>query len=233
MKCLIFDIGGVILYPRLGEWNIPYGARDILGKRAESIGSARYQEAYKEAVGYLDESQLVRDTEAEYALRERFIRSLNRDMQWRMTESEIEALTKDFTYNIDRYGFFEDVKPWLSRWKEKYTLGVLSDALPSILLFLDQYGISEHFAARVISAHVGATKPDIRIYNAVLESLKANACDCVFVDDRVCNLEAAKTLGIHAVQMARSEFMPDHIWDGPVAYDFEQLNAILESGELF
>ena len=30
MKHLIFDCGGVLVWPRLGEWNIPFGIFDIL-----------------------------------------------------------------------------------------------------------------------------------------------------------------------------------------------------------
>ena len=138
MKYLIFDIGGVIVYPRLGQWNIPYGAERILGDRFKDIGSERYEKAYQKAVGYLDESQRVADTAEEYELRKEFISSLNRDMEWNMSISEIENLSEDFTFNIDRYGFFEDVKPWLNKWSGKYSLGLLSDALPSILLFIEQ-----------------------------------------------------------------------------------------------
>lgn len=232
MKCLIFDIGGVIVYPRLGQWNIPYGAEKILGARTKDIGSEKYEEAYLKAVGYLDESQCVPDTAAEYELRKEFISSLNRDMGWNMSPSEIRELSEDFTFNIDRYGFFDDVKPWLNRWSEKYSMALLSDALPSILLFMDQYGISNLFNARIISAHVGATKPDQKMYCTVLDALQASPKDCVFVDDRICNLEGARQAGIHAVQMARAEFMPDAIWEGPVARSFEELNTLLESGEL-
>jgi len=233
MKYLIFDIGGVIVYPRLGQWNIPFGATSILGSRANDIGSEAYNKAYQKAVVYLDESQFVPDTDAEYILRKKFISSLNLDMQWHMTENEISALTRDFTFNINRYGFFEDVKPWLEKWKKRYSMGLLSDALPSILLFMDEYGISDYFDSRVISAHVGSTKPNRNMYESIIKKLGAQPEDCVFVDDRVCNLEGAIADGIHAVQMARNEFMPDTIWDGPVVHNFEELDYLLESGELF
>lgn len=233
MKYLIFDLGGVIVYPRLGQWNIPYRASEILGSRAETMHSNLYKSAYEKAVVYLDESQLVSDTREEYILREKFISSLNQDMGWELSKTEITALAEDFTFNIERYGFFEDVKPWLDRWSSKYSLGILSDALPSILLFIDQYGISNYFDSKVISCNVGATKPDSKIYEAVLRSLNASPEECVFVDDRLCNIEGAHRMGIHAVQMARTEFMPDKIWSGPVVHNFDELNTILESGELF
>ena len=171
MKCLIFDCGGVIVYPRLGEWNLPFGIFDILGTRARDIYTARYVLAQRQAAAqWLDESRLVATVEEERRLRREYIRSLNALMGWQMTEAEVSALTDDFTDNIRRFGFFEDVKPWLERWKERYRLGVLSDAMPSTLEFLRRYGILDLFDAAVISTHVGATKPDPRMYAAVLDA---------------------------------------------------------------
>ena len=45
--------------------------------------------------------------------------------------------------------------------------------------------------------------------------------------------EAAVRLGMKGVQMARTEFMPARLWDGPVAHDFEELNRLLETGAIF
>jgi len=230
MKHLIFDAGGVLVYPRLGEWNIPYGIHEIIGSRAEDIRTEAYRRAYEKAAVWLDESRLVKDVHEERVLREKFVRSLNDDMRWQMTEGEIAALSDDFTFNIDRYGFFDDILPFFTKWKERYSLGLLSDAMPSILLFLEQFGALSMFDGAVISAHVGATKPDGKMYAAILEKLHANPADCVFVDDRINNLEGAQAAGIAAIQMARAEFMPEKTWKGPVAHNFTELDALL--GEL-
>ena len=49
------------------------------------------------------------------------------------------------------------------------------------------------------------------------------------MDDRPCNLEGAVKAGMRAVQMARSEFLPAELWDGPVVRNFEQLDRLLEA----
>ena len=229
MKCLIFDCGGVLVYPRLGEWNLPFGIFEILGPRARDIYTSKYLLAQRQSARWLDESRLVNTVEEERQLRREYILSLNTLMDWQMTGAEISALTNDFTDNIRRFGFFEDVKPWLERWKERYHMGVLSDAMPSTLAFLRQYGIFDLFDAAVISTHVGATKPDPRMYAAVLDAMRARPEDCLFVDDRVCNLEGAVAAGMQAVQMARAAFLPDQLWEGPVVRDFEALNKWIEA----
>lgn len=229
MNSLIFDCGGVLVYPRLGEWNLPFGAAEILGYQARDLYSSKYLLAYRQAEKWLDESRLVEDVEAERRLRREFIRAIDGFMGWNLTPGDISRLTDDFTDNIRRFGFFDDAKPWLTRWKERHRLGMLSDAMPSILGFLDQRGLLGLFDATVISTQVGATKPDRRMYEAMLAALDADPEDCLFVDDRIDNLEGAVSVGMRAVQMARSAFPPKALWDGPVVRDFNELNGLIEA----
>jgi len=229
MKHLIFDCGGVLVWPRMGDWNIPFGAPGILGKRAGDLYTSKYLMASRQAQRWLDESRLVPNIEAERQLRREYIQSLNALMEWRMTPEEIARLTDDFTDNINRYGLFEDVAPWLERWRRRYRLGMLSDAMPSILNFLGQWGLLDLYDATVISTQVGATKPDPRMYAAISQKLGADPGDCLFVDDRAENLEGAVSAGMKAVQMARSSYLPQVLWDGPVADSFEALDKLIEA----
>lgn len=228
MRYIIFDIGGVLVYPRLGEWHIPCRAAEILGPaRAADLETERFKRAHAACMRWLDESRIVTDLDHERLLRRGFVLELDRRMHWRMTDAEIQAMTDDFTDNIDRYGFFSDLVPYLDKWSKTHTLALLSDAMPSILPFLDQYGIGQYFTEKVISTHVGATKPDPRMYKAVLRRLNADPADCLFVDDRVCNVQGAVNAGLRAVQMSRPEFPAEALWPGPVARSFSELNEML------
>ena len=229
MKHLIFDCGGVLVYPRCGSWAIPFKMAEVLGPRTEDLHTPRYAQAHSQAARWLDESRLVADTQAERLLRLRYLQELDGLMNWRLSPEQLRLLADDFTDNIQRYGFFEDTGPWLRRWKQRFSLAILSDAMPSILVFLEQYGILSLFDAAVISTHVGAIKPDRRMYRAALNALGARPEDSLFVDDRAGNAEGAVALGMHAVQMARDAFPPDERWDGPVVRDFEELNRWIEA----
>lgn len=229
MKHLIFDCGGVMVWPRLGEWNIPFGALDILGPRARDIYTLKYLTAHRTAVHFLDEDQLVPNVEAERQLRRKYVLSMNDLMDWKLTALDIARLADDFTDNINRYGLFEDVAPWLKRWKSQYSLGMLSDAMPSLVRFMDQWGLLSLFDATVISTQVGAIKPDPKMYDAILQRLNADPSDCLFVDDRATNLEGAIAAGMKAVQMARPAFLPQALWDGPVVDSFEALDKLIEA----
>jgi len=229
MKHLIFDCGGVMVWPRLGEWNIPFGALDILGPRARDIYTSKYLTAHRIAVHFLDEDQLVPNVEAERQLRRKYVLSMNDLMNWKLTALDIARLADDFTDNINRYGLFEDVAPWLKRWKSQYSLGMLSDAMPSLVRFMDQWGLLSLFDATVISTQVGAIKPDPKMYDAILQRLNADPSDCLFVDDRAVNLEGAIAAGMKAVQMARPAFLPQALWDGPVVDSFKALDKLIEA----
>ena len=229
MKHLIFDCGGVMVWPRLGEWNIPFGALEILGPRAREIYTSKYLTAHRTAVHFLDEDQLVPNVEAERQLRREYIQSMNDLMDWKLTTLDISRLTDDFTDNINRYGLFEDVTLWLRRWKPRYSLGILSDAMPSLIKFMDQWGLLSLFDATVISTQIGAIKPDPKMYEAILQRLNADPADCLFVDDRAANLEGAIAAGMQAVQMARPAFMPQVLWDGPVVDSFEAIDRLIEA----
>ena len=225
---IVLDVGGVIVYPRLGEWNIPFGAAEILGDRARDIATSKYLLAHRQAVHWLDESQRLDTVEDERRVRRAYIREMDQRMGWGLSEVEINRLGDDFTDNINRYGFFNDVLPWLNRWRGRYTVSVLSDCLPSVRVYLDQWGVLPYLKGQVYSFAVGAIKPDPRMYAELLRQLDAPPETCLFVDDRVCNLEGAMTAGLAAVQMARPEFLPHEIWDGPVVRSFEALNAHVE-----
>ena len=229
MKHLIFDCGGVMVWPRLGEWNIPFGALEILGPRARYIYTSKYLTAHRTAVHFLDEDQLVPNVEAERHLRRKYVLSMNDLMDWQLTTLDISRLANDFTDNINRYGLFEDVAPWLMRWKSHYSLGMLSDAMPSLVKFMDQWGLLSLFDATVISTQIGAIKPDPKMYEAILQKLNAEPADCLFVDDRAANLEGAIAAGMKAVQMARPAFLPEVLWDGPVVDSFEALDRLIEA----
>ena len=52
---------------------------------------------------------------------------------------------------------------------------------------------------KVVSAYEGVIKPDSKIYKILLERYGLIAKECIFVDDRAENVEAANRLGINGV----------------------------------
>jgi putative hydrolase of the HAD superfamily len=67
--------------------------------------------------------------------------------------------------------------------------GFIKNNFPEILIF-DAY---------ILSHLEGCIKPDPRIYKAALEKAEAQADECLFIDDRGDNIDAANALGINTI----------------------------------
>ena len=226
-QTLILDLGGVCVYPAFGNWNIPVNHAEVLGGRDPGMLSAEFAAADREAGRIMDESLLLSEESQEYALRVQYYEAVDRALNWRLAPAEIEKLAYSAAYDDARTVFYPDVLPWLRVWKQKMQLGVLSDAMPSIMRIMEHAGMLALLDGAVISTRVGALKPSPRMYSAISELLGADPRSCIFVDDKPRNLEGAQSFGMRAIQMLRKNCMPDALWPGESVHDFEELNALL------
>lgn len=61
----------------------------------------------------------------------------------------------------------------------------------------------------IISAKVKLAKPDPAIYRMLMDRYRLNADECIFIDDRQNNVDAAKSLGMEAVLFTGYDELPD------------------------
>lgn len=76
---------------------------------------------------------------------------------------------------------------------------LLSNAGMRQPLYFPRIPGSQYFDGTVVSALLGISKPDSRIYEYLLFKYGLKADECVFIDDLPANVEAAKALGINTV----------------------------------
>lgn len=62
-------------------------------------------------------------------------------------------------------------------------------------------GVLDGFDGGVASCEVHINKPDPKIYKALLDKYSLKAAECVFIDDRLENVQAAFALGFAGIQM--------------------------------
>jgi putative hydrolase of the HAD superfamily len=118
--------------------------------------------------------------------------------------------------------FLDHVRPAMdSLWCLSYDISEWSRKLR------DRHDIAAYFNGFVISGDVGIRKPDRGIYESLLSRLDRPALHCTFVDDRVKNLDAAKTLGFHTALFGHTEENPAHLSVG----SFPELEQWLLSTE--
>lgn len=88
----------------------------------------------------------------------------------------------------------------------KFQMLVLSDTNELHFEFiLENFPILRHFHDFVLSYKIGALKPSEEIFRAAIEKANCRAEECFFTDDILTNVEAAKKVGINAVQFVSSE----------------------------
>ena len=88
--------------------------------------------------------------------------------------------------------------------------GVLDDWLHILrprhrmLDLLRDRGVLDGFDGGAASCEVHINKPDPKIYKALLDKYSLKAEECVFIDDRLENVQAAFALGFAGIQMKDS-----------------------------
>ncbi|XCP84339.1 HAD family phosphatase [Roseburia hominis] len=81
--------------------------------------------------------------------------------------------------------------------EEGYHLYVLSNASKDFYNYFPRFADLDYFDGVVVSADIHLIKPDPAIYRYLLETYHLIPEECLFIDDRPENVEAAGKLGIH------------------------------------
>lgn len=85
---------------------------------------------------------------------------------------------------------------------------------------IDKFSLRNYFKLFVSSCYVGLRKPDHQIFKMTLSILQKDAGSVVFVDDRSGNVDAASSVGIHAIRYQGSEHLKTEL---------EKLGIVLEA----
>ena len=93
---------------------------------------------------------------------------------------------------------------WHKQLKEHgLQTGILSNMGDSVLeVILEKFAWIEDFDVLIWSYQHRLIKPDPAIYKLLLERLGSAAEETLFLDDKLENIEAARQLGIHALQFS-------------------------------
>ena len=119
-------------------------------------------------------------------------------------EREIRLFWENIGLPIYQYDYSMD---WIKGLKESgYHVYILSnysrwtyDNTQEALSFLN------YVDGQVFSFEVHQIKPEPEIYQSLLKKYNLNAEECVFIDDRLVNVNAAKEQGIHTIQFTDYE----------------------------
>ena len=181
IKNVIFDVGQVLV-----AWE-PVEAMRALGMDEETVRAVA-----DATVHTSDWDEADRGALSDEELLTGFIRKA----------PAYEAQIRNFWEHVDRAIYpFPYVGEWMRTLKDKgYRLYILSnygkwtyEHTAEALSFLSDVD------GQVFSFEVHQIKPEPEIYRTLLDKFNLVADECVFLDDRRENIEAAETQGIHTV----------------------------------
>ena len=86
-----------------------------------------------------------------------------------------------------------------------YNLYGLTNWSYKVYAVMERVPIFRLLNGSVISSEEHLIKPDLRIYNRLVDKFKLQPSDCVFVDDRQVNVDAAIASGMHALLFTGSD----------------------------
>ncbi len=179
IKAVIFDWGGVIS---------PKGAPDEVPKKFSTVIS------HKEALPVLLKG--LEGLKRGEINEDQFWQKIEKDFSKDIPPAKRNIWTdiNDFAPNKKISAFVEDLKD------QGLVVGVLSNTFPLTAEAIRSNGWYEGYSPVILSSDVQLAKPDREIYKLLLERLKLNASQVIFIDDQEKCLAPAKNMGFHTVK---------------------------------
>lgn len=181
IQALIFDMGGVFLQMVDGMPRLQIAER--LGLPLDTIYAAIF-----------DSESALRAMRGEFSY----------EHHWACVCAELGLAADDCADLHNEFwradGIDRQLTACIRHLRPHYKIGLLSNAWDDLRRKLVRWGLTDLFDDVVNSAEVGLVKPDLQIYTLALARLGVAPAEAVFVDDRQENVEAARQVGMWAVQ---------------------------------
>ena len=180
IKAVFFDLGGVIVRT---EFQTP-----------------RQQLADRLGMDYEDLSKIVFDSDSglkasmgEIAADEHWASVVQR---LKRPASELSLIRKEFFAGdiVDR-----TLVEFIRSLRGQYKTGLISNAWSDLRDFVVREKFDDAFDKMIISAEVGAVKPEPKIFQIALEHFGVKPKEAVFVDDFYINIEGCEKVGIKGI----------------------------------
>jgi len=186
IRAVFFDLGGVIVRT---EFQAP---RQRL---AERLG-----------MEYDDLVKIVFDSDSGYKAT---MGEISSDEHWasviqrlKRPASELSAIRAEFFAGdiVDRA-----LLDYLRSLRGKYKTGLISNAWGDLRDFIVKEKFDDAFDRMIISAEVGAAKPEAKIFQIALEQFGVRPNEAVFVDDFLINIEGCEKVGLKGIHFKDPE----------------------------
>lgn len=187
IKTVIFDFGGVLV-----DWNPHYLYDPYFGSREKADWFLTHicNSAWNVQMdGGKPFAEGIAELVAQYPEWEKEIR-MYRSEWLKMMGGQISGMQ----------AVVEDLKA-----KGYHVYGLTNWAADTFALVRDKYPVFALLDGIVVSGEEKVAKPDPHIFRILLQRYHINPSNAVFIDDNMPNIEAAKQVGLQAIQFLSAE----------------------------
>ncbi len=183
INALFWDVGGVLL---TNAWDRSQRERAL---EQFKLDKEEFSDRHEMVVSSLERGKISFD---DY---------LNRTIFYRPRPFAREVF-KDYVFSLSQpYHEVLALAEELAK-SGKYFMGTINNESRELNLYrIQTFGLREIFSAFVSSCFVGLRKPEEAIYRMALEITQKSPENCCFIDDRALNLEYARQIGMHTIEM--------------------------------
>jgi HAD superfamily hydrolase (TIGR01509 family) len=195
-KALLLDSGGVLMRPIGGRWHPRADFEPTVKAHAPHVTDEQLAEAVRKGDRFMAAATSTPDLDD-------YHRAMLTHIGAEASPELLAALVRDVPPPMV-LETFPDVIPTLTALQARgIPLAVVSDAWPNLPDLHAALGLGGFFDAYAISAVLGCSKPDPRMYHHASDALGLSPADCLFVDDDPELVAAAVRLGYQGLVMLR------------------------------
>jgi putative hydrolase of the HAD superfamily len=187
ITALFWDVGGVLL---TNAWDHVERNRALIQFELDEVD---FNDRHQMLVSSFERGKITLD---EYLERTIFYR----------TRTFSKDAFKDYMFSLSRPK--SDVLAMAQALAKsgKYLMSTLNNESAELNQYrIQTFHLREIFSMFVSSCFVGMRKPEAGIYRLALDIRQKPPEECCFIDDRELNLESARGIGMHAIQMQNIE----------------------------
>ena len=183
IRAIFWDVGGVLL---TNAWDRAQRERTL---EQFKLDEAEFDDRHEMVVSSLERGKISLDEYLERTVFYRprpFAREVFKDYVFSLSQPHADALA--LAQELTNSG--------------EYLMATINNESKDLNLYrIQTFGLREIFSLFVSSCFVGLRKPEEGIYRLALEVTQKPPEKCCFIDDRPLNLEAARRMGMHTIEM--------------------------------
>jgi putative hydrolase of the HAD superfamily len=183
ITALFWDVGGVLL---TNAWDREQRERALEEFKLDEV---EFHDRHEMVVSSLERGKISFD---EYLERTIFYRQ----------RSFTRETFKQYIFSLSQA--HEDVLAFARELAKsgKYLMATINNESIELNLYrIEKFGLRDVFTDFFSSCFVGLRKPEEGIYRLSLDVTQKQPQECCFIDDRDLNLECARSLGVHTIEM--------------------------------